>query len=54
MKKQVVSFLTHLAYFTGTQEECEQWIKDYVPTAFEFVVLEYNSGRKLGDINKFY
>lgn len=50
MKFQVVSSITHKAYFTGTGEECQDWIANYGLGASQFTVLHFDSKREIGDI----
>jgi hypothetical protein len=54
MKMQVVSIGTRKAYFTGTGEECQQWIADYGLGGSQFDMLPYDPTREMGDIMETY
>lgn len=50
MKFQVVSTMTRKCYFTGTSDECAQWIADYGLGNSQFEVLPFDGEREYGDI----
>lgn len=54
MKLQVVSSVNHKAYFTGSAEECQQWLADYGLGATQFDVLPFDPTREQGDISETY
>lgn len=54
MKFQVVSAITHKAYFTGTSDECQKWLSDYGLGASQFMVLPFDPSREIGDIGETY
>lgn len=54
MQNQVVSIGTRNAYFTGTHEECQQWIADYGLGGSQFDIFPYDPTREIGDISETY
>lgn len=54
MKFQVVSWVNHKSFFTGTDEECQQWLSDYGLGISQFDVLPFDSKREIGDISETY
>lgn len=53
-KFQVVSIATYKAFFTGSFDECTEWINDYGLGNSQFQILPYFSGREYGDITETY
>lgn len=50
MKKiQVVSWVNHRAYFTGTEDECIEWLVNYGLGSSQFELMQYDSTRIVSD-----
>lgn len=54
MKFQVVSIVNRRFYCTGTDEECQEWLKSYGGGWSQFEILPFDSQRKEGDIADTY
>lgn len=50
IKFQVVNTITHKALFTGTGDECQNWIADYGLGNSQFTVLPFDGEREYMDI----
>ena len=54
IKFQVVSDITNNCYFTGTNDECQEWIENYGLGNTQFEILPFDGCREYGDLGETY